>query len=392
MTTLEERSLKTRELNKQKLKKVIPLVKVINGYFVGGCVRDYIINKEIEDIDLVTEHSFSADSLNKAFPNSCPKECGALFGVLKMNYENMSIDIAKTRDDHYATIGKRRDCAVNLNNISLKEDMQRRDFTMNSLLLDEDLEVVDLLKVGLNDLKEKRIRFIGEGERRIEEDPLRSIRAIRFYSQLDEFQIEEATLKAIYDKRDLVKLLSKERWGMEFEKILLSNKACEGICLIMELGLLEYNDTSFKLEGLDSLPKNSILRYAYLFYCIGLSKSGVEVGHLSKSDLYSIKWLSSNFNKSIDLNAWANDFKSRIPCEKHIKLLSILKKEPIVLGEDIYFINELAINGYDLLGVGVNEKQIGFVLRILLNCVKSGKLINKKNQLLDYVKERKIWR
>lgn len=393
MTNLKEKSLKIRELNKQKLKKITPLVKAINGYFVGGCVRDYIINKRIEDIDLVTEHSFSIDSLNKAFSNIYVKGYNVLFDVLKINYKNISIDIARTRREcHFNIINKKRDCVVDLDNISLEEDVYRRDFTMNSLLLSKNLEVIDFLKLGLNDIKEKRIVFIGKGERRIEEDPLRSIRAIRFYSQLDNFQIEKTTLKTIHNKRDLVKLLSKERWGIEFEKILLSNNAYEGICLIIELGLLEYkyNNTNFKLDGLNSLPKNSILRYAYLLCCIGLSKSGVEIGHLSKDDLYSIKWLSSHVNKTIDLSTWANDFKDRRTYEIHVKLLSILRREFIMLGEEIYFINELAINGYDLLNLGICEKQISFALKNLFNCVKSGMLVNRKNCLLDYLEERKL--
>ena len=392
MTILEEKCLKTRNYNKDKFKKVVPLVKAINGYYVGGCVRDYIINRKIEDIDLVTKHSFSADSLNKVFPNSCQKECGAVFGVLKITYENMSIDIAKTRDDYYTTIGKRRSCVVNLKNIPLKEDMLRRDFTMNSLLLDENLKVIDLLEIGLKDIEEKRINFIGDGERRIEEDPLRSIRAIRFYSQLEEFFIEKSTLDVIYKKRELVKFLSKERWGTEFEKILLSNKANEGINLIIELGLLEYENTSGELTGLDTIPKNSILRYAYLNHKIGLSKKQVEIGHLSKSNCATIDWLSKHLTQPIDLRSWAKDFKNREAYEWHVKLLSTLRKDPIALGKGVYFINELAINGYDLLDCGVKEKPIGLVLRKILNGVMEGAVLNKKSQLIGYVKERELWK
>ena len=392
MTTLKEKSLKTRKYNKNKLNKVIPLVKAINGYFVGGCVRDYIINREIEDIDLVTEHSFSADSLNKAFPNSCAKECGAVFGGLKMTYENMAIDIAKTRDDYYTTVGIRRSCAVNLKNISLKEDMERRDFTMNSLLLDENLNIIDLLEVGLKDINEKRIIFIGEAERRIEEDPLRSIRAIRFYSQLEGFFIDKTTLKAIYDKKELVKILSKERWGMEFEKILLSDKANEGINLMIELGFIDYGGPRVELKGLDRLPKNSILRYAYLSHAIGFSKNRLEVGHLSKRELFSIEWLRCHLNQSIDLSHWSRGFKNRADFSKHLNLLNTLRKSSIVLANGPYYINELAVNGYDLIYLGIHEKQIGLVLKRVLEGVMGGRVVNEKSQLIDYIKERELWK
>ena len=179
-------------------------------YVVGGTVRDFLLGKEITDLDFVTDAT-PEDEL-KFIPEG--DFTFKKFGAVRYPFKGKHIDITTLRQE-----GEYNDSRHPSNVIFVKGpklDYVRRDFTVNAMYLDEDYNIIDF-STGQEDLKKKLIRFIGDPYKRIEEDPLRIARAERFAKCLG-FQIEEKTLQAIKDKRDLLAKLNPEKLKEEERK------------------------------------------------------------------------------------------------------------------------------------------------------------------------------
>ena len=165
---------------------------------VGGFVRDTLLQRETHDMDFATDVSLS--TLSSLFPHSL---VFAKFGTLSFRKEG-------DYQDH------RHPLKVEFIS-SYQEDSIRRDFTINALYVSKDFEIHDPTGYGLADCESRILRFIGEPEKRIQEDPLRIIRALRFQEELS-LTMEENTRKAIDSSFPLLKLLSLEKVKMELEK------------------------------------------------------------------------------------------------------------------------------------------------------------------------------
>ena len=187
-------------------------------YMVGGTVRDYLLNKPLTDMDLVTD---ATPSEMKEFING--DYTFEKYGSAKVKFDDIKFDITTLRkEDDY--IDSRHPSKVTFTK-DIKKDVKRRDITINALYINKDLKVIDLVN-GVSDLNNKIIRFIGDPTRRIEEDPLRIIRIYRFQIETG-FEIEEATLKAINDNLDKVKLLKKDKINQEIKKCSSPEKLIE---------------------------------------------------------------------------------------------------------------------------------------------------------------------
>ena len=179
-------------------------------FLIGGTSRDLLLGINPSDIDLVTD---ATPEEEKAFLPDLEMTF-ARFGSVHLKTEAGDIDITTMRREsgykdsrHPSKIEFIRD---------LKEDSLRRDFTINALYIDCQGNVSDY-HGGLEDLKNRLIRFIGDPATRIQEDPLRILRAERFAKRLS-FQIEENTQKAMEEHRDLLRLLNPEKIAMEMKK------------------------------------------------------------------------------------------------------------------------------------------------------------------------------
>ena len=179
-------------------------------FLIGGTSRDLLLGIDPADIDLVTD---ATPEEEKAFLPDLEMTF-ARFGSVHLKTEAGDIDITTLRREsgykdsrHPSKIEFIRD---------LKEDSLRRDFTINALYIDCQGNVSDY-HGGLEDLKNRLIRFIGDPATRIQEDPLRILRAERFAKRLG-FQIEENTEKAMEEHRDLLRLLNPEKIAMEMKK------------------------------------------------------------------------------------------------------------------------------------------------------------------------------
>ncbi len=203
------------------------------SYLVGGCLRDSLLNKESHDVDICTQAL--PDEILEVFKDYKTIDIGKKFGTIKVIYGDFEYEITTMRKESSYN-DKRHPDKVDFTK-DIVEDLKRRDFTINAMAKRKD-EIIDPFD-GQADLKKKIIRAVGDPVARINEDLLRSLRAVRFATSLD-FQIEENLKKAIKNKASSINEISKERIREEINKILLSNKPSRGIRLLDELGLLEF--------------------------------------------------------------------------------------------------------------------------------------------------------
>ena len=181
--------------------------------FVGGAVRDYLLGKPAKDIDIAT--SAEPDEVKAVFSNTV--DVGVDHGTVLVIVEGEPIEVTTYRTEGKYTDHRRPDEVEFVK--SLREDLLRRDFTMNALALTKDGELIDLFD-GRSDMKKRVIRAVGNPMDRFREDALRMVRAVRFSSVLD-FDIEEKTLEAIRDNANQISHVSIERLKIEMDKLFM---------------------------------------------------------------------------------------------------------------------------------------------------------------------------
>jgi poly(A) polymerase len=202
------------------------------AYLVGGCVRDLVLGREPEDFDVATDAR--PERVQELFPASLA--VGAQFGVILVEEEGAQVEVATFRSDIGYSDGRHPDQVVYSQHPD--EDVQRRDFTINGLLMEPRTgEVLDFVG-GLEDLRCCLIRAIGEPEKRFAEDKLRMVRAVRFAARFA-FTIEPATFAAVQKLAPAVVQVSAERLRDELTKLLTEGAARRGFELLDESGLLE---------------------------------------------------------------------------------------------------------------------------------------------------------
>jgi poly(A) polymerase/tRNA nucleotidyltransferase (CCA-adding enzyme) len=206
------------------------------AYIVGGCVRDFLLEKEPKDWDVTT--NAKPEEIQKVFPDSF-YENNFLTVTARTGSKNeklAEIEITTYRlEAKYSD--KRHPDEVEYAK-KIEDDLSRRDFTVNAIAMNEKKKVIDLFD-GKQDLKNKIIRTVGNPEERFSEDALRMLRAVRFATALG-FTIEKDTAEAIKKNSIWLDTISKERIRDEFIKIIMSDNASDGVELLRELGLLKY--------------------------------------------------------------------------------------------------------------------------------------------------------
>jgi poly(A) polymerase len=231
------------------------------AWFAGGCVRDLLLNREPQDFDIAT--SATPELVQQAFPKT--EAVGAHFGVIlvldKFDGERITTEVATFRTEGAYADG-RRPVEVSFS-ADPREDVLRRDFTLNGLLLDalayeqggqiED-HILDFVG-GRQDLAAGIIRAIGEPQRRFAEDKLRMLRAVRFAARLG-FTLDPQTLAAIKTEASAIHQVSSERIRDELTKILTEGAARRGFELLDETGLLaEVLPEVARLQGVAQPPQ-----------------------------------------------------------------------------------------------------------------------------------------
>jgi poly(A) polymerase len=202
------------------------------AFWVGGCVRDFLLGREPQDYDIAT--NATPDQTETLFPKTIP--VGKQFGVLLVLEGGHQFQVATFRAEADYRDGRRPE-KVQFSHA--REDAIRRDFTVNGLFFDPIANQLHDWVGGEKDLRAKVIRTIGSPEERFAEDHLRLLRAIRFAAQLD-FNIEPQTFAAVQKHAEKIQLVSAERVRDELIKLFVPPHAAPGLTLLHESGLMPY--------------------------------------------------------------------------------------------------------------------------------------------------------
>jgi len=213
----------------------------VDSYVIGGFVRDFILKRgKHKDIDIVAIGSGIelAKQVAKNLPNKPKVQVFKTYGTAMLRHDDIEIEFVGARKESYNEDSRN----PIVENGTLEDDQNRRDFTINALALD--LSEANFGKLldpfdGIKDLDEKIIRTPLNPDITYSDDPLRMMRAIRFATQLD-FKIEDESLEAIARNKDRINIITNERIVVELNKILESNKPSIGFLLLEKTGLLQY--------------------------------------------------------------------------------------------------------------------------------------------------------
>ena len=203
------------------------------AYIVGGAVRDKLMGKIPQDVDILTTAPPGVvEEIGKRSQWKV-KGVGRAFGVSLLILDGKPYEVAAARKESYGLDSHRPEKVEYTSNI--KQDLSRRDFTINSMAMDTKGRILDPFN-GRDDLEKGIIRAVGDPQERFREDALRSFRAVRFAAQLG-FDIEDRTLAAIKTCRDRIAGLSVERVRDELIKILISTHVSKGLGTLVDTGL-----------------------------------------------------------------------------------------------------------------------------------------------------------
>ena len=353
------------------------------AYIVGGCVRDSLLGITPSDYDVTT--SAKPEEILGLFDKTVPT--GLKHGTVTVIIENEPIEVTTFR-----TEGEYKDFRhpQNVEFVTdLREDLSRRDFTVNAVAYNETVGLVDLFG-GLSDLKNKILRSVGDSDKRFKEDALRILRLFRFASQL-EFTPEEKTLKSALKLQNGLKNISKERIFSEIVKA-VNGKNPKAILPLINSGGLEFLGIC-KTPEFTTIDDSDLRLFVFLNTS---SENPIEVLKTLKAPnrqidfankllkLQSIEMENKEDIKNAlfltDFNA-VNSFLQLQEDEGKLKLLAeiIKNKEP-------YLISHLAISGEDLKELGFKGKEIGEILERLRQTVVCSPEKNRKEILLTLTK------
>ena len=419
-------------------------------FMVGGCVRDFLLNKTPNDVDFTT--NATPDEMKQCFKDFNVIETGVKHGTLTVIVNHIPFEITTYRIDGEYLDNRRPESVVFVKDI--KNDLARRDFTINAIAYNPNIGFVDCFN-GMQDLKDRIIRCVNEPTKRLNEDALRILRALRFASVLG-YEIEHETEKACFELAYLLKNISAERIAVELFKTIVQPNSHKIIfdyvdiwgVVIPELlkmkGFKQHNPhhihdvlkhTCVALEGAND---DLIVRLAVLFHDIGKPDSftmdekgnGHFYGHalrsvdITKEILNRLKVDNNTKNQVLTLIKY-HDLDLQ-PTERYVRRLcyklgdlDMVKKLILVQRADnfgqapihneriekfnqidniinklehenlSFSLKDLAVNGNDMINLGLTGKDIGASLKYLLEAVLNDEVKNDKQSLLDYLTKNK---
>jgi hypothetical protein len=378
------------------------------GFAVGGCVRDSLLNKTPTDWDITTD-ALPAD-MKKIFKKTF--DTGIAHGTVTVLMDGVGYELTTYRVDGNYSDGRHPDRVSFSKNLS--EDLCRRDFTINAMAYSHNKGIVDLFG-GRKDLQNGVIRAVGDAKKRFDEDALRMLRAVRFAAQLG-FKIDDDTFAAIREKAKLLSKVSKERIFVELNKSLCGDFA-QNIKTVYISGLYKYIGKEFaKLdESIYDFYPRKFPNKKHMYWAAFLEN--IENAEAVKKILFELKSDNATRNNAYLL---VKELKNPLPssdedirwslhrigadlfCDyieilksdkKNVNILdkidTIENRYSLILKENhAYEISMLDITGKDLMDIGISKgPKIGEVLEFLLKKVIENPLNNEKSSLLRLVKE-----
>lgn len=408
-----------------------------SGYCVGGCVRDALLGRIPADWDLAS--SADPEALANIFASYRRIEVGAKHGTITVIFSGQPLEITSYRTEGAYRDHRRPDRVSFTGDIF--SDLRRRDFTVNAMAYHPNVGVLDPLG-GKEDLKGQRLRCVGDPFRRFTEDPLRILRCVRFSGQLN-FEIEKKTKEAAGILRGQLAYLSRERTQGELSKLLLSPYAAKSLSentdILLQILPKEILSESCRTDRigsipdfrpLDTLPEKLPLRLAFLFCVLqdakclrsAFAQRPTQIQCLEKAlqhlrypketirsatallsycqsplpfDAFFIKSLMGSHGASFfgDLLSLLSATLQTLPetegRQKQQALSQASRMAQEFSDRDACLrLKQLAVKGSDLIRSGFPPgKQIGEILRDLLDQVLKDRLPNEVSALLHYAKK-----
>lgn len=238
------------------------------AFLAGGCVRDGLLARSPNDLDIATDAR--PDQVEALFAKTI--DVGKSFGVIRVLFDGCDLEVATFRKDGAYIDGRR---PVDIEFTDAEQDALRRDFTMNALFYDADKnEVLDFVD-GCLDIEKKLIRTVGVAEQRFDEDQLRMLRAIRFAAQLG-FEIEEATMKAIQKHAWRIHSVSGERVKEELSKFFKAPEKIPSLSVFKSSGLESALFPQIKRGPWYDIPVQQFIEGLCLYLCHDLENPRLE--------------------------------------------------------------------------------------------------------------------
>ncbi len=365
------------------------------AYCVGGAVRDCISALTVpSDFDIAVNcpPDVTLTLFDKAIPT------GIEHGTVTVIIDKNPIEVTTYRIDGDYSDARHPKSVLFVGNI--KDDLARRDFTVNAIAYNEKHGIFDPF-FGCEDIKSKILRTVGDPAKRFCEDALRIMRLFRFASQLG-FCIENNTLQCALENILLLKNISAERIFAELVKMLSGDSLSLAAPFFSSGGLKHLGIAPCDIEKITTLPSDAVIRFAAL--CIIADCDAENTCRLLKTDnqfkdsVCSIVKLyrSAVPNSREDIKRGLS-FLDKTDYLKFLNLLSlkdiktdslIKEYEDILSKDEPYLIKHLLLDGNDLLEMGVVGKQIGEALRFLQNEVIENKEQNTKENLINLITKR----
>ena len=373
---------------RDKFKGAIDILKIFNrngyeAYFVGGCVRDYLLGEEFSDIDITT--NALPEEVKKIFRKSI--DTGIQHGTVTIlvNGEGYEVTTFRTEDEYTNHRAPEKVEFVS----NLREDLDRRDFTINAMALDSNGKLYDYHK-GESDLTCKVIKTVNNPNDRFYEDALRMLRAFRFSSKLG-FEIEKDTLEAIKKNTELIKFVSIERIVNEFKKLLSGKGNLRSLELLLDSKLNTYIPFLEEIEIIQDFSKYSFCQSLYI-----LSK----INDISFDILKELKLSNKEVKLIKEFDKINTDFVRKIPLE--LILYKYNFEDVVFIAEYFSYNNrnniencKLTINSFDEVDITSQEiistigEKPGPWIKSVVSELEHGILLNRldnnRKDILDFL-------
>lgn len=373
-----------------------------NGYsahVVGGSVRDSLIGRELGDFDITT--SATPEVTKEIFKEHKTVDTGIKHGTVTLVLCGIPYEITTYRvDGDYKD--SRHPERVSFT-ADLREDLARRDFTVNAMAYSDVDGLVDPFS-GRTDTERKIIRAVGDPYVRFSEDALRILRALRFASVLG-FEIEERTAQAVKDLSSSLVNISKERIWTELKKLIMGQNACfvlETYASVFEVVLSGLNIRCMpKKEDFDGADFYTRLACLFLLNCADPASDSerilteLKTDKLTRTHTFSVLSSYNTASFSDTRAALVTLMENGKEITEGVLSLGILtgkfshedeKALSAALASGIpYRISALDVRGGDLAALGIKGECVGQTLELLLHAVVDGKVENEKNALIRYI-------